>query len=114
VLKAHAGAVRAVDFSPNGRLLLTAGDDKAVKVRVCRVLGRCTPSLYLCLCSRLFLNHFVWPHQLWALPQQRFAAALGSHGNWVRCAVFSPDGRLVASGGDDKSAKCVPACVPPG
>ena len=31
-IKAHAGAVRSVDFSFNGDLLLSAGDDKCVKL----------------------------------------------------------------------------------
>jgi hypothetical protein len=33
VLKGHSGGVRAVSFSPDGRLLMSASDDKAVKAR---------------------------------------------------------------------------------
>ena len=33
MLKGHAGGVRAVNFSPDGRLLMSASDDKAVKAR---------------------------------------------------------------------------------
>jgi WD40 repeat protein len=32
VLRAHAGPVRSVDFSSDGKLLLTASDDKIAKV----------------------------------------------------------------------------------
>lgn len=33
MLKAHTGTVRCVNFSADGRLLLTGADDKTVKVR---------------------------------------------------------------------------------
>ena len=34
VLKAHTGTVRCVNFSADGRMLLTASDDKTVKVGI--------------------------------------------------------------------------------
>lgn len=69
--KVHSGPVRTVDVSADG-LVLSAGDDKSVKV----------------LDSRL-----------------DFRASLGRHLNWVRCARFSPDCRLVASCGDDQALR---------
>ena len=43
VLKAHTGTVRCVNFSADGKLLITAGDDKTVKVRYtsCTKDNRC-------------------------------------------------------------------------
>ena len=37
VFKAHSASVRCVDFSTDGKSLLTSSDDKTVKVCICNL-----------------------------------------------------------------------------
>ena len=53
----------------------------------------------------LHLQHSLPPSlpQVWTVNRQKFQFTLSGHSNWVRCARFSPDGRLIVSGGDDRT-----------
>lgn len=43
--------------------------------------------------------------KLWTVCRRRFIGSFAEHKNWVRCARFSPDGRLLVSCSDDKTIK---------
>lgn len=80
-LEGHTAPVRTVAFSPNGKMILSAGNDNTIKL---------------------------WS---FAAEADGKAAAgdlvksLRGHASWVRSAVFSPDGHWVLSGGLDAKAK---------
>jgi WD40 repeat protein len=72
-LTGHDGAVYLTSFSPDGKVLATAGYDRTV--RLWDVRDRTHP--------------------------KPLGAPLTGHTSWVSSAVFSPDGHTLASAGDD-------------
>lgn len=75
VLKAHDSWVRAIAFSPDGELVMTAGGDGRI---------------------------IWWPAAADAPEPVR---AIDAHQGWVRSLSVSPDGQFLASAGNDKLVK---------
>lgn len=105
VIRAHTACIRSIHFSSSGKLLLSASDDKTVKVTCCSL---CPPPLNS-KCNGSKLRHCTEQglaapaEQVWQPATQQFLFSLCGHTNWVRTCMFSPSEQLAASAGDDKS-----------
>ncbi|WP_347176873.1 serine/threonine-protein kinase [Parafrankia sp. EAN1pec] len=76
-LAGHTSTVRAVAFSPDGRILASASDDEPVRLWDVTDPGDARP----------------------------LDASLTGHSGWVHSVAFSPDGHTLASAGDDHTVR---------
>ncbi len=82
----HTAPVRAVEFSPNGKMVLSAGNDNTIKLWS-------------------FAGDAAGESTDGKAAGGKLVKSLRGHASWVRSAVFSPDGHSVLSGGHDAEAK---------
>ena len=121
VLSGHTEVARALAFSPNGKLLLSGGGDGRIKVWdvvACLAAHRCGPHADLMghhefMIWTLAFNPsgslFVSGSQsnnrqtlrLWDAAHGKVIAYMTGHQGFALAARFSPDGKTLASGGND-------------
>jgi serine/threonine-protein kinase len=128
VIPAHAGGVAALSLNSDGRLLLSGGDDEALRVweapeltPVRTVSGDTGPVCGVALTGKgrwgascaLRLLKDDMAVQLWDLEAGRERRRLRGRGENLTCVALTPDGRRVAAG-DGKGVVYLWTLDPPG
>lgn len=115
ILNNHSNSVNSVEFSPDGKYLITASDDKTVKLFD---IASGT-ELYSFEGHDLEIQHAAFSpdgayfvsascdHNLkvWDIETNTEIQHFKGHSNEVWCAVFSPDGKHIASASHDHTIK---------
>src|SRR5205823_249724 len=112
----HSDDAREVEFSPDGRLLVTAGYEGSLKVWDLQRLSAPPTTFPLgggAVTALAFspdgqqLAVAVHDRQLflWTFRTSSSPVLLRGHSGFVKGLAFSPDGRRLAAGGSDRSVK---------